>query len=256
MLCTELSLDTLTIDVDHDISILLEHRRQLHEHARQQLCKFFQRGVCHKGNGCEFRHARWKRDTLCKHWLRGLCKKTEYDCEYLHEYDLAKMAPCQFFDIYGECHNPECLFLHQDKLQECAWYNRGLCKHGPFCRKKHIRRKYCSDFVAGFCPKGPDCQFGHPKFELPLSDHTEDGTKPKSVPPLLCFLCGSVGHKANQCSKAGGTGHSDDIIGNPVQKGNRNFSSVQCFKCGEYGHYANYCSTMKQRALMAENPSR
>jgi hypothetical protein len=37
---------------------------------------------------------------VCKHWLRGLCKKGD-NCEFLHEYDLSKMPPCHFFINYG-----------------------------------------------------------------------------------------------------------------------------------------------------------
>lgn len=120
MLCTLRDFDKLVLAIDNDVSTLIQHRDVLHEHAKSQLCKYYQKGTCVKSSNCQFRHARWKRDTLCKHWLRGLCKKTEYDCEFLHEYDLSKMAPCQFYEIYGECHNPECLFLHEDKLKECS----------------------------------------------------------------------------------------------------------------------------------------
>lgn len=42
---------------------------------------------------------------VCKHWLRGLCKKGD-NCEFLHEYDLSKMPPCHFFINYG----PQSLF--------------------------------------------------------------------------------------------------------------------------------------------------
>ena len=72
------------------------------------------------------------KSVVCKHWLRGLCKKGE-DCEFLHEYNLKKMPECWFFTKYGECSNPECMYLHIDpnsKVKECAWYNRGFCKHG------------------------------------------------------------------------------------------------------------------------------
>lgn len=48
-------------------------------------------------------HAR----TVCKHWLRGLCKKGN-SCEFMHEYNLRKMPECWFFAKYGFCSNGEC----------------------------------------------------------------------------------------------------------------------------------------------------
>ena len=31
---------------------------------------------------------------VCKHWLKGLCKKGEA-CEFLHEYNIRKMPECK-----------------------------------------------------------------------------------------------------------------------------------------------------------------
>jgi cleavage and polyadenylation specificity factor subunit 4 len=69
---------------------------------------------------------------ICKHWLRGLCKKGD-DCEFLHEYDMSKMPECYFYSKYSQCGNKECEFLHLDKeskIKDCAWYDRGFCRHG------------------------------------------------------------------------------------------------------------------------------
>lgn len=49
-----------------------------------------------RGAHCPFRHVRGERTIVCKHWLRHLCKKGD-DCEFLHEYDMAKMPICYFF---------------------------------------------------------------------------------------------------------------------------------------------------------------
>ena len=38
---------------------------------------------------------------VCKHWLRGLCKKGD-QCEFLHEYDMTKMPECYFYSKFGE----------------------------------------------------------------------------------------------------------------------------------------------------------
>ncbi|GAO50968.1 hypothetical protein G7K_5084-t1 [Saitoella complicata NRRL Y-17804] len=51
---------------------------------------------------------------VCKHWLRGLCKKGDH-CEFLHEYNLKRMPECWFFNKHGYCSNgEECLYLHID----------------------------------------------------------------------------------------------------------------------------------------------
>ncbi|MGH0119452.1 UNVERIFIED_CONTAM: hypothetical protein FKN15_024195 [Acipenser sinensis] len=47
---------------------------------------------------------------VCKHWLRGLCKKGD-QCEFLHEYDMSRMPECFFYSKFSECSNKECPFL-------------------------------------------------------------------------------------------------------------------------------------------------
>ncbi|KAK3394602.1 hypothetical protein B0H63DRAFT_506282 [Podospora didyma] len=115
---------------------------------------------------------------VCKHWLRGLCKKGE-SCEFLHEYNLRKMPECNFFVRNGYCSNgDECLYLHidpQSKLPPCPHYDRGFCPLGPRCDKKHVRRQICVYYLAGFCPGGKTCPEGaHPRWAL-----DKDMEKPK-----------------------------------------------------------------------------
>ncbi|KAK4136674.1 hypothetical protein BT67DRAFT_339954, partial [Trichocladium antarcticum] len=105
---------------------------------------------------------------VCKHWLRGLCKKGE-SCEFLHEYNLRKMPECNFFVRNGYCSNgDECLYLHIDpssRLPPCPHYERGFCPLGPRCDKKHVKRTVCVYYLAGFCPNGRGCREGaHPRW--------------------------------------------------------------------------------------------
>ncbi|OXB82781.1 UNVERIFIED_CONTAM: hypothetical protein H355_000479 [Colinus virginianus] len=70
---------------------------------------------------CPFRHISGEKTVVCKHWLRGLCKKGD-QCEFLHEYDMTKMPECYFYSKFGECSNKECPFLHIDpesKIKDC-----------------------------------------------------------------------------------------------------------------------------------------
>lgn len=109
---------------------------------------------------------------VCKHWLRGLCKKGE-GCEFLHEYNLRRMPECNFFVRNGYCSNgDECLYLHVDpasRLPPCPHYDRGFCPLGPRCAKRHVRRGLCAFYLAGFCPSGRACRDGaHPRWERDL----------------------------------------------------------------------------------------
>lgn len=118
--------------------------------------------------------------TVCKHWLRGLCKKGDA-CEFLHEYNLRRMPECWWFAKYGYCSaGDECLYAHpKERRAECPDYKRGFCKLGeqpsmvsgvvrtnktlflgPTCPRKHVRRVACQLYLTGLCPLGPDCTRG------------------------------------------------------------------------------------------------
>lgn len=61
-------------------------------------------GGCVPGPGvlCPFRHVGREKMVVCKHWLRGLCKKGD-GCDFLHEYDATKMPECYFYSKFGRC---------------------------------------------------------------------------------------------------------------------------------------------------------
>ena len=68
---------------------------------------------------------------VCKHWLRGLCKKGDA-CEFLHEYNLRRMPECWWYAKYNYCSaGDECLYAHpKERKVECPDYKRGFCKLG------------------------------------------------------------------------------------------------------------------------------
>ncbi|VDP94206.1 unnamed protein product, partial [Echinostoma caproni] len=111
---------------------------------------YFILNQCPLNNQCPLRHIKADRTVVCKHWLRGLCKKGD-DCEFLHEYDMTKMPECYFFSKFGECMNKECPFLHIDpatKVQDCPWYDRGFCRNGKAkWRTRTINPGHCSKAV-------------------------------------------------------------------------------------------------------------
>jgi cleavage and polyadenylation specificity factor subunit 4 len=106
---------------------------------------------------------------VCKHWLRGLCKKGE-NCEFLHEYNLRRMPACTNYARYLSCPNgDDCLYQHvppEAKRPLCPWYERGFCPLGPLCANRHVKRdKICELYLAGFCPDGKRCRRGaHPRY--------------------------------------------------------------------------------------------
>lgn len=78
------------------------------------------------------------------------------------------MPECQFFSRNGFCtQSPDCLYLHIDPLSKiplCPSYEKGFCKLGPECVKRHVRKEICPRYLTGFCPLGPECDLPHPKF--------------------------------------------------------------------------------------------
>ncbi|KAJ3015731.1 Cleavage and polyadenylation specificity factor subunit 4 [Thoreauomyces humboldtii] len=201
--------------------------------SSSDVCKFYLKGYCHKGAACPQRHARNDRTVVCKHWLRGLCKKGDL-CEFLHEYNLKKMPECWFYAKYGECSNPECMYMHVDpesKIKDCPWYLTGFCKLGLECRGKHARKPICQNYLTGFCPKGPDCTFGHPKFDPPKYNDASAG-----------------GGRNDQTATT-----SDNTNSDGSRRPFRSLDQVTCFKCSEKGHYANHCT--KRRKFAQDEPS-
>ncbi|KAK9453341.1 hypothetical protein V1511DRAFT_505430 [Dipodascopsis uninucleata] len=161
--------------IDNDVKFafdpFLRKEYQFGIDPKQPICKKFLQGKCELGMACPDRHVQPSAPNrvVCKHWLRGLCKKGD-SCEFLHEYNLRKMPECTFYARNGFCtQSPDCLYLHidpQSRIPPCQNYERGFCKLGPECPKRHIRRTMCELYLVGFCPKGPDCENVHPKWSF------------------------------------------------------------------------------------------
>eukprot|EP00768_Dysnectes_brevis_P001358 gnl/Dysnectes_brevis/1337_a1501_3448.p1 GENE.gnl/Dysnectes_brevis/1337_a1501_3448~~gnl/Dysnectes_brevis/1337_a1501_3448.p1 ORF type:complete len:256 (+),score=32.93 gnl/Dysnectes_brevis/1337_a1501_3448:58-768(+) len=147
-------------------------------------------------------HTAGKLKIVCKHYVRGLCKKGD-KCEFLHEFVMRQMPECQFLRDKGRCNRFDCIFRHNDDdsgMQECEFYKRAFCKKKQECTAKHIKNRPCPNYLAGFCPDGPRCPFGHPKWELPKKlaryDHDRDSAARDADmvrrTPTVCFTCGCV----------------------------------------------------------------
>ena len=73
---------------------------------------------------------------VCKHWLRDLCMKGD-KCDFLHQYDLARMPECLQWARFGKCPENDCDFRHDTERMECQKYKFGFCKLGSQCRMRH-----------------------------------------------------------------------------------------------------------------------
>ena len=151
--------------------------------ATRPLCPdFLANKPCPRRPACPDRHYVPKEDRsgighlICKHYQRGLCKKGDA-CEFAHTFNLRDERECKEFSKYGLCPQGEdCTYLHvppTSRLREqaCAFYTRGFCPLGPHCALRHIKHpKLCPFYLAGFCPNGrsrpPDadkvvtCEYG------------------------------------------------------------------------------------------------
>ncbi|NWH25842.1 CPSF4 factor, partial [Grus americana] len=239
-------------------------------------------GGCVPGPGvrCPFRHVAGEKMVVCKHWLRGLCKKGD-GCDFLHEYEATKMPECYFYSKFGECSNKDCPFLHIDAATStmgCPWYDRGFCRHGklpgrepllcaagPLCKYKHTRRVMCANYLVGFCPEGPKCKFMHscgtaaancpscpmspqgagcPRglARLDLAAGRESGCKnvPPMEPPVP--VTGATQHLTVQLWDTSNCPPGPQSL--PEQG--------ICFKCRQKGHYANECGKAQLKILLGK----
>lgn len=160
---------------------------------------------------------------------------------------MTRMPVCFFFTRYQLCTNKECTFLHVDPnstIAECSWYERGFCRHGGNCRKKHTRQFPCYRYLCGFCPEGPNCKWVHMKFDIPetknmqntqesfKSDHpnsqqSNPAHNTSNGPPMqtgikhvICNYCREPGHKIYTCTKIPAE-KRDETIQNYVQNSKR-----------------------------------
>ncbi|KAL9098009.1 MAG: hypothetical protein Q9163_006240, partial [Psora crenata] len=135
-------------------------------------CAAYRAGHCPLGPACPDKHpvTHSTNNLICKHWLKGLCKKGD-TCDFLHEYNIRARAECrQFVGSGGYCaQGDDCNYLHPDlrgveerRRPLCEWFERGHCPLGSArCAKRHVKRKaICPFYMAGFCPYGRQCLEG------------------------------------------------------------------------------------------------
>ena len=100
------------------------------------ICDFFLIRSCHRGQLCPLRHISGDRMIVCKHWLRGLCKKGD-DCEFLHQYDMEKMPECYFYNKYGKL---SCLGLLEILENLESTWNLNISPRKPGKSEIHMQK--------------------------------------------------------------------------------------------------------------------
>ncbi|KAK1821064.1 RNA-binding component of cleavage and polyadenylation factor [Friedmanniomyces endolithicus] len=121
---------------------------------------------CPRGALCPDRHyvppneRSGLRHLICKHYQRGLCKKGDA-CEFAHTFNLRDERECKEFSRYAICPQGEdCTYLHippTSRLLDptCPHYTRGFCPLGPYCSMRHLKHPVlCPYYLCGFCPNG------------------------------------------------------------------------------------------------------
>lgn len=139
------------------------------------------------------------RTVVCRHWLRGLCMKGE-SCEFLHQFDTDRMPLCRWGT---NCTIADCPYRHvaEDDKPQCVFYQQGFCIHGMACKYRHVKLPkekkpkiadftlgidqkavgtvktvnppneffkiaLCKHHMRGMCPFGEECHFAHGEHEL------------------------------------------------------------------------------------------
>ncbi|CAI2176991.1 16900_t:CDS:2 [Funneliformis geosporum] len=187
------------------------------------ICQDYLKGACTRDTTCKYQH-KIRKIIVCKHWLRGLCMKGDERCDYLHEYNLSRMPKCVYYTLHGVCNSPNCIYSHNDiDCEKCSWYDRGFCKNGPTCFRKHVKQIACQLYLAGFCPRGSNCPNGHPKAASIRGHHD-------------LFLPNKEKYRMMNCVK--------DNMSKVFRAQNRTSylrKDIFCFNCGEKGHFARNC---------------
>ena len=238
-----------------------------HPPKRREICIDFQYGKCTQ-QACPYRHTLitdqqmlQRVDTeVCKYWLRGLCTEGA-DCLWLHEFVKEKVPVCIYFQKFGECGNPECIFRHEhtDSHILCAAYARGFCAKGPDCPLKHQRAVACPEYLRGYCPDGPYCRLAHPKMEFYDEESVRARVREERIAQasdrnmphyelstllntsIVCDRCRDPGHIAPKCPNAGGNCGEVMATLKEIQEPGAPPSRDGCYSCGALDHIARNC---------------
>lgn len=236
------SFSTTPFDIDAAVEQQLSERQIALKQIEAKTCPLFLSGFCTKTSLCQGRHSKGVDGEVCKHWVRGLCKKGD-DCEYLHQYDMAKMPLCQFYSKTGECaKGDDCPFLHLDvgnKVTICPWYKRGFCRNGADCKNTHKREELCPRYLTGFCFEGPDCPLAHPKFDLMINEDAQ----------VALELAQQDQYGNMSDNNHNNNNNKSNMSTNIPQQQGPGGKVVTCHKCGQQGHYANVCPMGKGKFM-------
>ncbi|XP_024861764.1 cleavage and polyadenylation specificity factor subunit 4 [Kryptolebias marmoratus] len=162
---------------------------------------------------CPFRHISGEKTVVCKHWLRGLCKKGD-QCEFLHEYDMTKMPECYFYSKFGECSNKECPFLHIDpdsKIKDCPCPRfelpMGTSEQPSLPQQAQNQTKpvpsisRSSHSLIQLTNSSPGQRPQNNANAAVHQNNMSVNRGPRPLDQVTCYKCGEKGHYANKCTK-------------------------------------------------------
>ncbi|KAI9616819.1 hypothetical protein KEM48_005065 [Puccinia striiformis f. sp. tritici PST-130] len=220
--------------------------------------------------------------TVCKHWLRGLCKKGN-SCEFLHEYNLRTMPECCGFCPYERsCKigghpkfevdpsprgNPYINSFNpfdrprpeNDRpIQNNNNYNNNHLKVQQQAKHHHQHHQQPQVFLPPHPSQtaantNPLNHHQHPHLIQHQMKHLNNNSTLPPIPNHLHhpMLSHPPPHPPTTTM---GANTMDQTVGNNIPnehdhwvqtdsgpRKKRNLDEVTCFKCGQRGHYANTC---------------
>jgi hypothetical protein len=90
---------------------------------------------------------------VCRFWLKGTCGKGDA-CEWLHVMDPEAMPPCSYDP---HCTREGCMYKHGVQLikNPCANYQAGFCSFGNLCKDSHTLSEHIPEISQVFLKHDP-----------------------------------------------------------------------------------------------------
>ena len=109
-------MNVIDFDIEEQIESILPE-----PYEAQTVTRSFMKGMKESGKSQAHFDPRL-RTVVCHHWMKGLCQKGDR-CEFLHRMDKSRMPVCK----HGKkCGNRQCFLRHIQlrEKQECVLYNQ------------------------------------------------------------------------------------------------------------------------------------
>ena len=179
--CKDRFVSLIALDEHHKN----EHSNENHTEFKQpirNICKYFKKGGCIKGNTCSFAHPQNKKNseeirTHMNEYHTGFKQATRNICKYFIEGGCIKGNNCSYTHPQNKTYGPSKQSSKQCRNgSDCQYLYRGVCRfvhsenHGLFSRNykntnSNHTRAWCK-FMED-CFKVPNCPFKHYEEDFP-----------------------------------------------------------------------------------------